>query len=80
MIRISGGTLAAAGELAVITNVETGQGTDNRSIKITHSAVSQGDGTELKLEEPTTRSYEIEKIELRLLETPPIVTGKRLSE
>ena len=71
MIRVFGGTLNAAGELAVITAVAINAGATNNQLQLTHSAISQGDGTTLKLETPATRSYEIEKIELRLLETTP---------
>ena len=76
LIRLGGGSLAAGGERAVITDITncgTTNGTTNFSCPIiTHTAVSAADGTTIHLDtSAAVRSYEIDKIELRLLETIP---------
>lgn len=76
LIRLGGGSLDAAGELAVITRVDNcraNNGTTNFTCPlITHTQVSAGDATTIHLETNlATRSYVIDKIELRLLETIP---------
>ena len=76
LIRVGGGSLAAAGELARITQITmcgTTNGTTGFSCPlIEHTQVSAGDGTTIRLEtDLSARSYVIDKIELRLLETIP---------
>ena len=77
VIRISGGTLAAGGELATITKVEYDKKNAAADaagifIMLTHTAVSQADGTSVQLESTNnTRGYNISNIELKILETTP---------
>jgi len=77
VIRISGGTLAAGGELATITKVEYDEKNAAADaagifIKLTHTAVSQADGTSLQLEDTNcNRQYVINDIQLKILETTP---------
>ena len=77
VIRISGGTLAAGGELATITAVDYDQKNNNADaagvfIRLTHTAVSQDDGTSIQLEDTNcNRQYVINDIQLKILETTP---------
>ncbi len=76
LIRVTGGALAAGGERAVITGI-TACGTTNGTVNfscplIEFTQVSAADGTGIHLDtSAAVRSYEIDKVELRLLETIP---------